>query len=145
MKYVFFIFLVTTLMSCQIEFADTVQVVDQEYFEKNICILDVKNQDFKVLGDKPHIIMFYDDYVTNCRKESSVFNYVSAKYPDFKFYAINVSDNDQLIRKLGVKGRPMLPFLGFFSLNEKYQLEYLNGNLPDTTQLSNSIKKNFRL
>ena len=119
--------------SCSISFNRNVQVVDTEYFYENICSIDTVTKDFKVIGEKPHICLFYDDYVVNCEKQAKIFNEISVKYSAYmNFYAVNVTKNSLLAGILTIKKDDKLPQIGIFPPKRQFEIIKCNGIVMDT-------------
>lgn len=131
-------------VSCSISFNNFVQVVDTEYFYENICSIDTALKDFKVIGEKPHICFFYDDYVVNCEKQAKIFNEVASKYsPYMNFYAVNVSENAVLAEILTISHGEKLPQIGIFPPKRQFEIIKCNGNLMDYNTLSQYLENTF--
>ena len=131
-------------VSCSISFNNFVQVVDTEYFYENICSIDTVTKDFKVIGEKPHICRFYDDYVVNCEKQAKIFNEVAAKYSSYmNFYAVNVSENAVLAEILTITHGEKLPQIGIFPPKRQFEIIKCNGNLMDYNTLSQYLENTF--
>ena len=146
MKFIvsIFCFLVAMLQftSCRIQFNDKVKEIDSEYFNENICkIINPQSNEFRICGNRPHIIYFYDDYVQNCRAQAEVFDKLAQKYfKVFNFYVCNVSENDTLAKTLGIKSKDKLPVLAVFPVSpliDKYELVYFDPDIYnyETTEL----------
>ena len=130
--------------SCSISFNRNVQVVDTEYFYENICSIDTVTKDFKVIGVKPHICLFYDDYVVNCEKQAKIFNEISVKYSAYmNFYAINVTENSLLAEILTIKKDDKLPQIGIFPPKRQFDIIKCNGNVMDYNTLSKYLEYAF--
>ena len=130
--------------SCSISFNRNVQVVDTEYFYENICSIDTVTKDFKVIGVKPHICLFYDDYVVNCEKQAKIFNEISVKYSAYmNFYAVNVTENSLLAEILTIKKDDKLPQIGIFPPKRQFEIIKCNGNVMDYNTLSKYLEYAF--
>ncbi|MBQ5539786.1 MAG: hypothetical protein IIU03_06060 [Bacteroidales bacterium] len=130
--------------SCSISFNRNVQVVDTEYFYENICSIDTVTKDFKVIGEKPHICLFYDDYVVNCEKQAKIFNEISVKYSAYmNFYAVNVTENSLLAEILTIKKDDKLPQIGIFPPKRQFEIIKCNGNVMDYNTLSKYLEYAF--
>ncbi len=130
--------------SCSISFNRNVQVVDTEYFYENICSIDTVTKDFKVIGVKPHICLFYDDYVVNCEKQAKIFNEISVKYSAYmNFYAVNVTKNSLLAGILTIKKDDKLPQIGIFPPKRQFEIIKCNGNVMDYNTLSKYLEYAF--
>ena len=130
--------------SCSISFNRNVQVVDTEYFYENICSIDTVTKDFKVIGEKPHICLFYDDYVVNCEKQAKIFNGISVKYSAYmNFYAINVTENSLLAEILTIKKDDKLPQIGIFPPKRQFEIIKCNGIVMDYNTLSKYLEYAF--
>ena len=130
--------------SCSISFNRNVQVVDTEYFYENICSIDTVTKDFKVIGEKPHICLFYDDYVVNCEKQAKIFNEISVKYSAYmNFYAVNVTKNSLLAEILTIKKDDKLPQIGIFPPKRQFEIIKCNGNVMDYNTLSKYLEYAF--
>lgn len=130
--------------SCSISFNRNVQVVDTEYFYENICSIDTVTKDFKVIGVKPHICLFYDDYVVNCEKQAKIFNEISVKYSAYmNFYAVNVTKNSLLAEILTIKKDDKLPQIGIFPPKRQFEIIKCNGNVMDYNTLSKYLEYAF--
>lgn len=142
MKKFLLVFLL--LSSCSISFNRNVQVVDTEYFYENICSIDTVTKDFKVIGEKPHICLFYDDYVVNCEKQAKIFNEISVKYSAYmNFYAVNVTENSLLAEILTIKKDDKLPQIGIFPPKRQFEIIKCNGNVMDYNTLSKYLEYAF--
>jgi len=142
MKKFLLVFLL--LSSCSISFNRNVQVVDTEYFYENICSIDTVTKDFKVIGVKPHICLFYDDYVVNCEKQAKIFNEISVKYSAYmNFYAVNVTENSLLAEILTIKKDDKLPQIGIFPPKRQFEIIKCNGNVMDYNTLSKYLEYAF--
>lgn len=143
MKKFLLVFLL--MSSCSISFNRNVQVVDTEYFYENICSIDtVTKDDFKVIGVKPHICLFYDDYVVNCEKQAKIFNEISVKYSAYmNFYAVNVTENSLLAEILTIKKDDKLPQIGIFPPKRQFEIIKCNGNVMDYNTLSKYLEYAF--
>ncbi|MBQ5451392.1 MAG: hypothetical protein VZQ51_03425 [Bacteroidales bacterium] len=130
--------------SCSISFNRNVQVVDTEYFYENICSIDTVTKDFKVIGEKPHICLFYDDYVVNCEKQAKIFNEISVKYSAYmNFYAVNVTENSLLAEILTIKKDDKLPQIGIFPPKRQFEIIKCNGIVMDYNTLSKYLEYAF--
>lgn len=130
--------------SCSISFNRNVQVVDTEYFYENICSIDTVTKDFKVIGVKPHICLFYDDYVVNCEKQAKIFNEISVKYSAYmNFYAVNVTENSLLAEILTIKKDDKLPQIGIFPPKRQFEIIKCNGIVMDYNTLSKYLEYAF--
>ena len=130
--------------SCSISFNRNVQVVDTEYFYENICSIDTVTKDFKVIGEKPHICLFYDDYVVNCEKQEKIFNEISVKYSAYmNFYAVNVTKNSLLAGILTIKKDDKLPQIGIFPPKRQFEIIKCNGIVMDYNTLSKYLEYAF--
>ncbi|MBR4678908.1 MAG: hypothetical protein IKO99_12985 [Bacteroidales bacterium] len=130
--------------SCSISFNRNVQVVDTEYFYENICSIDTVTKDFKVIGEKPHICLFYDDYVVNCEKQAKIFNEISVKYSAYmNFYAVNVTKNSLLAGILTIKKDDKLPQIGIFPPKRQFEIIKCNGIVMDYNTLSKYLEYAF--
>ena len=130
--------------SCSISFNRNVQVVDTEYFYENICSIDTVTKDFKVIGEKPHICLFYDDYVVNCEKQAKIFNEISVKYSAYmNFYSVNVTENSLLAEILTIKKDDKLPQIGIFPPKRQFEIIKCNGNVMDYNTLSKYLEYAF--
>lgn len=130
--------------SCSISFNRNVQVVDTEYFYENICSIDTVTKDFKVIGEKPHICLFYDDYVVNCEKQAKIFNEISVKYSAYmNFYAVNVTKNSLLAEILTIKKDDKLPQIGIFPPKRQFEIIKCNGIVMDYNTLSKYLEYAF--
>lgn len=130
--------------SCSISFNRNVQVVDTEYFYENICSIDTVTKDFKVIGVKPHICLFYDDYVVNCEKQAKIFNEISVKYSAYmNFYAVNVTKNSLLAEILTIKKDDKLPQIGIFPPKRQFEIIKCNGIVMDYNTLSKYLEYAF--
>ena len=139
-----FLLIVLLLSSCSISFNRNVQVVDTEYFYENICSIDTVTKDFKVIGEKPHICLFYDDYVVNCEKQAKIFNEISVKYSAYmNFYAVNVTENSLLAEILTIKKDDKLPQIGIFPPKRQFEIIKCNGNVMDYNTLSKYLEYAF--
>ena len=139
-----FLLIVLLLSSCSISFNRNVQVVDTEYFYENICSIDTVTKDFKVIGEKPHICLFYDDYVVNCEKQAKIFNEISVKYSAYmNFYAVNVTENSLLAEILTIKKDDKLPQIGIFPPKRQIEIIKCNGNVMDYNTLSKYLEYAF--
>lgn len=130
--------------SCSISFNRNVQVVDTDYFYENICSIDTVTKDFKVIGVKPHICLFYDDYVVNCEKQAKIFNEISVKYSAYmNFYAVNVTENSLLAEILTIKKDDKLPQIGIFPPKRQFEIIKCNGIVMDYNTLSKYLEYAF--
>ena len=130
--------------SCAITFNRHVEVVDTEYFYENICSIDTAKKDFKVIGEKPHICLFYDDYVVNCEKQAKIFNEVATRYSAYmNFYAVDVTKNLHLAEILTIRRDDKLPQIGIFPPKRQFEIIKCNGNVMDYNTLSQYLEYAF--
>ena len=131
-------------VSCSIAFDKNVKVIDADFFYENVCSIDTAAKDFKVAGEKPHICLFYDDYVVNCEKQAKIFNEIAVRYsPYMNFYAVNVTQNQLLAEILTIKRGDKLPQIGIFPPKRQFEIIKCNGNVMDYKTLSGYLEYAF--
>ena len=142
-RAVFVVFVVLTA-SCSITFDRNVKVVDSDFFYSNICEIDTATKDFKVIGERAHICLFYDDYVVNCEKQAKIFNEVALRYsPYMNFYALSVTQNPLLAEILTIRRDDKLPQIGIFPPKRQFEIIKCNGNVMDYKTLSEYLEYAF--
>ena len=87
----------------------TVKEIDQHQFNQLVGIID--GDTWTQTAKRPCVVDFNADWCGPCRRLAPILKEVAAMYPDIDFYSVNVDNNPELSKQLGIDGIPMLLIL----------------------------------